>query len=108
MASTGSKPSVRDLRIDFLRGIAMFIILLAHIPGDRWANYIPARFGPSDAAGIFVFCSGYASSVAFGAVFQRQGFLIGTSRIVFRFWQIYWTQICLFISPRNLPVEEDC
>ena len=73
-----AQPRVRDPRLDFYRGIAMFIILVAHIPGNRWAGWIPARFGFSDATEIFVFCSGMASAIAFGSSYARQGWWLGT------------------------------
>ena len=88
--------TTRDIRLDFYRGIAMFIILVAHIPGNAWANWIPARFGFSDATEIFVFCSGMASAIAFGGAFVRRGWLMGTARVLFRCWQVYWAHICLF------------
>ena len=88
--------AARDPRLDFYRGIAMFIILVAHIPNNRWANWIPARFGYSDAAEIFVFCSGMASAIAFGGAFASRGWLMGTARVLFRVWQVYWAHICLF------------
>lgn len=94
---TGAGTKERDVRLDFFRGLAMFIIFIAHVPGNVWGRYIPARFGPSDAAEIFVFCSGFASALAFGAVFVKRGFRLGTSRILFRAWQIYWAHICLFL-----------
>ncbi|MDH3667759.1 MAG: OpgC domain-containing protein [Paracoccaceae bacterium] len=87
----GRRP--RDLRLDFFRGMAMFIILLAHTPGNTWTLWIPARFGFSDATEIFVFCSGMASSLAFGAVFAERGWLMGAARIAFRVWQVYWAHI---------------
>lgn len=87
---------VRDPRLDFYRGIAMFIILIAHIPNDPWARWIPARFGFSDATEIFVFCSGMASAIAFGGAFLRKGWWMGTARVTFRIWQVYWAHICLF------------
>lgn len=87
----------RDPRLDFFRGAGMFIILLAHVPVNGWAQWIPARFGFSDATEIFVFCSGMASAIAFGTVFDRNGFLVGTARIVQRVWQIYWAHICLML-----------
>ncbi|CAN0582162.1 unnamed protein product, partial [Ectocarpus sp. 12 AP-2014] len=86
----------RDLRLDVARGIAMFIILVAHIPRNPWAGWIPARFGFSDATEIFVFCSGMASAIAFGGSFDRNGWAIGTARVAFRCWQVYWAHICLF------------
>ncbi|MEM6357937.1 MAG: OpgC domain-containing protein [Pseudomonadota bacterium] len=92
---TAKKP--RDLRLDFFRGLAMFIILMAHIPGNLWTLWIPARFGFSDATEIFVFCSGFASALAFGAVFQNRGFLLGTGRIVYRIWQVYWCHIGIIL-----------
>lgn len=74
----------------------MFIILVAHIPGNAWTGWIPARFGFSDATEIFVFCSGMASAIAFGAAFARSGWLMGTARVAFRVWQVYWAHIALF------------
>lgn len=87
---------VRDPRLDFYRGIAMFIILVAHIPGNRWTGWIPARFGFSDATEIFVFCSGMASAIAFGGSFARQGWWLGSARVLFRCWQVFWAHIGLF------------
>jgi len=109
MSATGSQPQTdrptgtpvpgrqRDLRVDFWRGVAMFIIFMAHMPGNFWAWYIPARFGPSDGAEMFVFCSGFASAVAFGGTFMRSGWLVGCARVLHRVWQIYWAQIGLFL-----------
>ncbi|WP_298854510.1 OpgC family protein [uncultured Ruegeria sp.] len=86
----------RDPRLDFYRGIAMFIILIAHIPNDPWAKWIPARFGYSDATEIFVFCSGMASAIAFGGAFLHKGWWMGTARVAYRIWQVYWAHIALF------------
>lgn len=88
--------SVRDPRLDVWRGIAMLIIMVAHIPMNHWGNFIPARYGPSDAAEMFVFCSGYAAAIAFGGTFERHGWWMGTRRILFRCWQIYWAHLALF------------
>lgn len=87
---------VRDVRLDFFRGVCLFIIFVAHIFGNYWALFIPARFGLSDAAEIFVFCSGMASAVAFASVFVRHGFFMGGARIVHRVWQVYWAHISVF------------
>lgn len=95
-AATAARVTTRDPRLDFYRGIAMFIILIAHIPKNYWGGWIPARFGFSDATEIFVFCSGMASAIAFGGAFARRGWLMGTARVAFRVWQVYWAHICLF------------
>ncbi|WP_172331786.1 OpgC family protein [Mangrovicoccus sp. HB161399] len=87
----------RDLRLDFFRGLAMFIILIAHTPNNTWTLWIPARFGWSDATEIFVFCSGMASAIAFGRVFERRGLGLGALRVGHRLWQVYWAHVGLFV-----------
>ncbi len=76
----------------------MYIILIAHIPGNKWTLWIPARFGFSDATEIFVFCSGMASAIAFGGVFARAGWAMGALRILHRMWQVYWAHIGVFFT----------
>lgn len=96
-ASGSSVGRIRDVRLDLFRGLAMLIILIAHIPDNSWNAWIPARFGFSSGAEMFVFCSGFASAMAFGSVFQRHGLAIGAARIAYRIWQLYWAQIALFL-----------
>jgi len=87
----------RDPRLDFFRGIAMIIIFLSHVPGNWSIYYINGGYGPSDAAEIFVFCSGFAAAIAFGGTFRRFGFWTGVRRVLYRCWQIYWAHISLFL-----------
>ncbi|WP_248304743.1 OpgC domain-containing protein [Breoghania sp. L-A4] len=74
----------------------MFIIFIAHLPNNTWTLWIPARFGFSDATEIFVFCSGMASAIAFGKIFDDRGWWMGAARIAHRVWQVYWAHIGLF------------
>ncbi len=97
----------RDPRLDFFRGTAMFIILVSHTPGNWWINWIPARFGFSDSTEIFVCCSGMASAIAFGRIFETQGFGIGVARILHRVWQVYWAHIALFFAVSTLLIGFD-
>jgi hypothetical protein len=76
----------------------MFIIFIAHTEGTWLWDWIPARFGLSDAAHLFVFCSGYAAAIAFGGTFARHGFLAGTARIVLRCTQLYGAHLGLFLA----------
>lgn len=101
---TPSAPRVRDLRLDFFRGIAMFIILMAHTPGNFLTSWIPARWGFSDATEIFVFCSGMASAIAFGRGYDTVGWRLATARVGFRVWQIYWAHVGLFFATLALTV----
>ncbi|QEL27147.1 OpgC domain-containing protein (plasmid) [Bosea sp. F3-2] len=89
---------LRDERLDFFRGVTMLIIFVAHLPENSWNAWIPARFGFSSGAELFVFCSGIASALAFGSVFTRHGLWLGTARIAYRIWQVYWAQIGLVLA----------
>jgi hypothetical protein len=97
----------RDPRLDFFRGLGMFIIFIAHIPMNVWTLWIPARFGFSDATEIFVFCSGMASAIAFGRVFEYRGWWMGAARVSHRVWQVYWAHIALFLVVAALVVFLD-
>ncbi len=76
----------------------MLIILIAHVPYDGWALWIPARFGFSDATEMFVFQSGMASAIAFGGTFDRGGWAPLLARVIRRIWQIYWAHIAVFVT----------
>lgn len=88
----------RDVRLDFFRGLSMFVIFIAHVPANPWFQFIPARFGFSSAAELFVFCSGVASGFAFGRPFFRHGAWRGTMRVLYRLWQVYWAHIGLVLA----------
>ena len=78
--------AIRDPRLDFFRGIAMFIILFAHTPGNAWTSWIPARWGLSHATEIFVFCSCMPSSIASGRSFVLAWWSLGPSRLRYPVW----------------------
>ncbi len=97
-AQPAAPATTRDPRLDFFRGIAMIIILFAHTPGNFFTSWIPARWGFSDATEMFVFCSGMASAIAFGRTFERAGWGLGTARVAYRCWQVYWAHIGMFFA----------
>lgn len=104
-AATGraaSARTARDPRLDVFRGLCMLIIFVAHVPENPWLAWIPARFGFSSATELFVFGSGFASALAFGRTFGRDGFGAGTLRIGLRVWQLYWTHLALFVALAGL------
>ena len=45
-----------------------------------------------------------ASALAFGSVFERAGWFMGTARVAFRCWQVYWAHIGLFLTIASLVV----
>ncbi|QCI67220.1 OpgC family protein [Phreatobacter stygius] len=94
----------RDQRLDVFRGLCMLIIFIAHMPGNPWLAWIPARFGFSSATELFIFGSGFASAIAFGRTFFIAGFWNGTLKIARRIWQIYWAHLCLFVVLAGITV----
>lgn len=88
----------RSLSVDFFRGIGLFIIFINHIPFNELGLYTPSRFGFSDGAEIFVYCSGFVAALAFGRCFQQAGLWLGTVRVLYRCCQIYAVHINLFIA----------
>ncbi len=87
---------VRDARLDLARGLTMLIIFVAHVPGNSWAEFIPAKMGFSSGAEAFVLCSGLACGIAFGGVFRRQGWIAGAKRIARRIGQLWSAQLLAF------------
>jgi hypothetical protein len=91
----------RDLRLDFFRGLSLWMIFLDHIPSHAVsdvASWITVRnYGFSDAAEIFVVISGYTASLVYGRKMSEQGFVVGSARILHRVWQIYVAHLFLFV-----------
>lgn len=98
MSYPTSAPKFRDLRLDFFRGLALLLIFVAHLPGNRLAQYRPGVFGFSDSADIFVFVSGFAAAIAYSKIFSRAGFLAGSARVAKRCAELYACHLGLFFS----------
>lgn len=88
---------VRDLRLDFFRGLALWLIFLDHVPSNVIAWFTLRNFGFSDAAEMFVFISGYTAAFVYGRVMLERGFLVAGTRIWKRAWQIYVAFVFLFV-----------
>ena len=97
-SAPSSSPTVRDLRLDFVRGLALLIIFINHVPRNEGQFLMLSRYGWSDAAEIFVFCSGYVSALVFGRGLDRSGLWIGSTRILSRCGQIYAVHLGLFLA----------
>ncbi len=81
----------RDVRLDFLRGFCMFVIIADHI------SYYPAftmfltgggYFLVSAAEG-FIFISGFVVGMVYGARILKEGLSASTNKILHRAWQLY-------------------
>jgi hypothetical protein len=80
---------LRDQRIDFFRGLAIYMIFVDHIYGDPLGKFTYKMIGFSDAAELFVFLSGLACGIAYSRIFARQGFFGLTVAIAKRVGRIY-------------------
>src|ERR1700730_8285828 len=89
-------PTGRDLRLDFFRGIALWLIFLDHIPSNLVAWGTIRNYGFSDATEIFVFVCGYTAAFVYGREMRERGFVIAGAHILRRAWQIYVAHVFLF------------
>ena len=88
---------VRDARIDVIRGLALLIIFINHMPGNVFAAYTPHNFGFSDAADAFVLLAGISATLAYGSLIDRQGLAFGLRRIFARVRTLYVAHIVVFL-----------
>ena len=68
------RPVERDLRLDLLRGLGLWMIFLDHIPNDVVAWLTLRNYGFSDAAEFFVFISGYLAGLHLRSDHSRRSF----------------------------------
>lgn len=89
IAMQPARPSSRDLRIDFFRGLALVFIFWDHIPGSVFGELTMRNIGFSDAAELFVFLSGFSVAIAYGKRLQRKGYISTAMHILRRNWTLY-------------------
>lgn len=92
------KPARREARVDVLRGVALLSIYVDHIPRDVLNNVTMRNFGFSDAAELFVMLAGFASLMAYGRSFARDGAATGVRRIAMRCARLYAFQVGLLLA----------
>ncbi len=88
----------RDGRVDALRGVALLMMFVDHIPQNLLNRFTLRNIGFADAAEIFVLLAGFASMLAYGRVFAESGWRTGLSRIGRRIGKLYVFQFCLVIA----------
>src|SRR5262245_36212602 len=89
VASAAPVATLRDARIDFLRGLALCMIFVDHLVDDPLAKLTYRVIGFSDAAEIFVFLSGLACGIAYTRVLAREGVFALILTILKRAQRIY-------------------
>jgi hypothetical protein len=90
--------SERDLRLDFWRGVALFVIFVDHIPANPLGSWTLRNFAFCDAAEAFVLISGISSYLAYGSLLEREGMAGLYAAIARRCAKIYCAHIFLILA----------
>lgn len=88
---------MRNLKIDFFRGLALLIIFIDHIYNNRLGGYTLRGYGVADAAEIFFFSSGFISAIVYTRLIERSGFMSSQLKATRRSLLIYIFHIVTFI-----------
>ncbi|WP_126974776.1 OpgC family protein [Frigidibacter oleivorans] len=84
----GTAPRRRDTRLDALRGLALVMIFINHVPGTVFEHWTSRNFGFSDAAEGFVLMSGLAAGIAYAPGFRAPPFWPAVTRVWGRAWTL--------------------
>ncbi|MBB2191345.1 OpgC domain-containing protein [Gluconacetobacter azotocaptans] len=87
----------RDHRVDALRGVALLMMFVDHIPQNVLNRFTLRNVGFADAAEIFVLLAGYASWLAYGRNFDRVGLRAGVDRVLRRCARLYVFQAVMVV-----------
>ena len=94
---TGTPRKGRDHRVDALRGVALGMMFVDHIP-DNLLNRITLRnLGFCDAAEIFVLLAGFASMLAYGRAFARESVRSAMNKLLRRCAKLYVFQVGMLL-----------
>src|ERR1700755_2318219 len=66
----------RELRLDLFRGLALWLILIDHLPPSLLTWFTLRNYGFSDATEIFIFISGYTAAFVYGRALLESGFVV--------------------------------
>jgi hypothetical protein len=87
----------RDLRVDLLRGLALWFIFIDHTPGNLLGSLTLRNVAFCDATEGFVLLAGYASGIAYGRFLEREGWLGAAAKVAGRAGTLYVAHIFLFV-----------
>ena len=89
----------RDLRLDLLRGFAVFAMVIDHIGGASWLHLLSGgnRFFVS-AAEVFVFISGLMVGLIYTERARRDGFRPVATKLLKRAWTLYALAVWLALT----------
>ncbi len=88
----------RDLRLDAYRGLALWFILIDHIPDNALGWLTLRNYGFSDTTEVFVFISGYTCMLAYGGELREWGWPTTITRALRRGLEIYAAFLLLLFA----------
>ena len=100
MALRGS--SRRDDRFDFLRGLALLVIFIDHVPKNFFEPFTLHSVAFCDAAEVFFFISGYVAAMVYGRFMLKNGFVAATRKVWRRAGVVYGAQMLLLFAVLGL------
>jgi hypothetical protein len=97
-STTPAGTSRRDDRVDFLRGIALLIIFIDHVPKNLFEPFTLHAFAFCDAAEVFFFISGYVAALVYGRTMVKKGFVPAAKKVWRRAGVVYAAQAMLLFA----------
>ena len=94
-AALQSPARQRDGRIDVLRGLALVMIFINHVPGTVFEHLTNRNFGFSDAAEGFVMISGISAALAYSGGLSATPIWPGIAKVWKRAWMLYLVHLFL-------------
>ena len=89
--------TVRDLRLDFFRGVSLVLIFIDHVPENILSYFTLQAITFFDAAEVFIFISGFTAALVYSRRLASKGALYATAQVLRRAWQLYVAHIFLFV-----------
>ncbi len=89
----------RDLRIDFIRGVVMFILVVSHIELFSIFNLLTwERVGMVSGAEGFVILAGFVIGMVYGGRVRKTGLAAATNSLFDRALQLYRVNVFIIVS----------
>jgi hypothetical protein len=93
-ATTARQTAGRDLRLDYMRGLALLMIFVDHVSGNRFAALTLQSMGFADAAEVFVFIAGLAAAFAYRKAFA-ESWRKGAAAVALRVRTLYVSHLAM-------------
>ncbi len=99
MGLTYRNESPRDLRLDWIRGVAVFVMIVDHLGGASWLHLITGgNMFLVSAAEFFVFISGWVGGIVWRGIAQSRSYGAAVWKIVRRAVILYALTVILTIG----------